>query len=414
MSTRREISLVQGALWLLLASVALLQLTLLAKAPLIGDEIVHRNQAVRFAVGYFVATPEMTQMPGYHLAIGMMMRAASEHSVFIGRASSLVAATLAALAFIRVRRALHQADARAELTAGQLLLCPIIFPYIWLFYTDIPALAATLWVFYFSVLGKHKLAGLVGLLAILTRQVSVVWVALFAAMLLFGAVRPLLVDWPKMPAGRRLLELWPYVAVGLAFLAYWYWNGSISFSTTMAYAHPDFNFGSSNFFFMLFIIGILFLPMLPVWLARFAVAARQRPLWIGLPVVLFVVYHYTFVVSNPYNYLEPNFIIRNRVLITSFVQPSAFIAMGAVACMAACAITQAGVNASRGVFLTGATLIALGASDLIEQRYYIVALALFLAMRTPESSRRERLLLTYWGVVSIALSAAVMTQILMI
>jgi alpha-1,2-glucosyltransferase len=310
---------------------------------------------------------------------------------------SMAFGVAAALGFASIRRALFPV-ADPLLPTLQFVFFPILFPFFFLFYTDVPSLALVLWTFRLALDGRHALAGAVGIAALLMRQTNVFWIAAIA-----------LLQWVELRPARGTLRaqlaaalpLWPYALPVLAFAAYWIAHGSISLSQSQVRAHPDLALHSGNLFFMLFVAGAFFVPLLPAWIARYAGAVRARPAWLLLPVALGVLYALTFKVDHLYNQILPELIVRNGILVATTRDRWAFAAFGAVAVVAGCALTQVRWQRASFALLLPLSAVFVSASWLIEQRYYLIPFALLLATRHGENPVAERVLLAWWVPVAM-------------
>ena len=395
---RSLLPILAGALFAAAAIVAALQ-----GVPL-ADEIVHYRQAQAFATGSFAVDPDLTTIPGFHAVVAAVLAALPVASLGAARGVTMVFALVAVAGFASIRRALAPAD-DWRLPTAQLLFLPILFPFAFLLYTDVPSLALVVWALRFALDGQHARAGAAGIASLLVRQTNVVWIA-------FISLLPLLDTRPGAGGAYRqrptARTLWPYaIAIG-AFAGYWLWQGRTSLSTTQAHAHPDFSLHSGNLFLMLFVAAILFAPLLPAWLARYAAAARAQPAWLAVPIVFGILYAATFRSDHPYNAFLPDIVLRNGLLRYVTGHAWASVAFGAIGVVGACALSQVRWLRPSFALLMPVSALFVCASWLIEVRYYITPLALLLALRAPEGRRAERLLLLWWMPLALALFAGMM------
>lgn len=380
----------------------------------LADEWVHYGQVRWLAEGRYELVEELTTIPGYHAVVAVVQRLAGSDALGLARAVTMAFALAAVLAFASIRRELFPAE-DPWLPASQLLFLPILFPFCFLLYTDIPSLALVLWTFRASLSRRHLLAGTLGIAALLMRQTNVVWIVFFALLQAIETIRA--ADSPVSASRTRLsalTALWPYAMPVVLFAGYWVAHGSISLSRSQVRAHPDFALHTGNLFFMLFLAGVFFLPLLPLWLRRYADAVRARPLWLVLPLFLGSLYALSFRVDHPYNFILPETILRNGVLVYVTAHRWAFVAFGLVATAAGCALSQ--IRWQRGSFALLFPIAALfvSASWLIEQRYYVIPLALLLAMRDVETPGAERALLLWWMPMATALLVGMLNAIFFI
>ncbi len=88
-----------------------------------------------------------------------------------------------------------------------------------------------------------------------------------------------------------------------------------------------------------------------------------------------------FHADNPYNTVFPNYYIRNGLLLAIDAQPLLRAAVGAVVAIAACGLAFTRLQPPAAVWLYPFAALFLAASWLIEQRYALVPLVLWLAFR---------------------------------
>jgi alpha-1,2-glucosyltransferase len=390
-ASRRQASIV--ALAALFAAAA----ALAVGGARLADEWVHYRQVEWFASGHYAVVEELTTIPGFHAIVALVHRAFGGESVGLSRSVTMVFAVIAALGFASIRRALAPTD-DPSLPTLQFIFFPILFPFCFLLYTDVPSLALVLWAFRYSLDRRHLAAGALGIAALFVRQTNIVWIGCIALLQMAPLLSPG-VSWRARL--RAAIALWPYAAGIAVFAGYWLWHGSVSLSRSQARAHPDLALHSGNLFFMLLLIGIFFLPLMPIWLSRYARSVMARPALLALPVLLGVLYATTFKVDHPYNFTLPEIILRNSVLVLVAQNRYAFVAFGVVAVAAACAISQVRWQRPSFILILLVSMLFVSASWLIEQRYYLIPIALLLALRVTENRRAERMLLALWMPVAV-------------
>jgi alpha-1,2-glucosyltransferase len=361
-----------------------------AQGELRGDEYVHFEQVLRFVRGdYRILGDALTTIPGYHLLIAAGMRALGTESLGAARILSGFALALATLAFYRLRR-----DAQScgdLLVTAQFLALPILLPFAFLVYTDTLSLAFVLWAAWAAGRQRHWFAATFLVAAMAVRQNNVLWIALFTLPLLMQA-------WQRRSAQEVVplfLSLLPYGIAGLAFVAYWLWNGSVSLSPLQAGMHPDFSLHAGNLVYFCFLAGILFaLPAAEAW-GRYWSDVRARPILLLVPLGLAIVYWLAFKVDHPYNLGQP-VALRNWLLyftLQSWVWRATF---GAVAVFGAVGLLWQRWLTPTARGLWPLTIVFLSMSWLIEQRYCLIPFALLLAWRKPSSWRCEWITLALW------------------
>jgi alpha-1,2-glucosyltransferase len=390
------------ALWTLLLAAAAVAY---GGIPL-GDEYVHQLQVHMFIEGRYTLLPYLTTIPGFHVLVAGIQKLLQTDSVGVSRLVTMAFAVLGALAFAGIRRALAPGE-DPRLATLQFVFFPILFPFLFLIYTDVPSLALVLWAFRCSLDRRHVLAGVLGIASLLVRQNNIVWIAFIALLqvLEMGSAYRSWRDWL-----RACTALWPYVVNAAAFAGFWLWRGSISLSLEQASLHPDLSLRSGNLFFMLFLFGLFFLPLLVVWFPRYARAVPSRPALLLIPVLLGILYVTTFTVDNQHNFTDPEYYLRNGVLALVTGQRWAFVGFGVVAAIAGCAISQVRWRRPGFATLIPVSMLFVSASWLIEQRYYLIPIALLLAFRVPEERRAERVLLACWIPIAAGFLFGMLTE----
>jgi alpha-1,2-glucosyltransferase len=186
----------------------------------------------------------------------------------------------------------------------------------------------------------------------------------------------------------------------IAFLAFWAWNGSISLSHEQAALHP-LTLRLGNPFFAILLAGAL-LPLQTLQgLHAYAVHARAHPWLLAVPIAVFALYWWGFHADNLYNTALPDFLPRNALLLKLDHQPAWRATAGGVVVVAACGLGHTVLRPRGAAWLYPFAALFLAASWLIEQRYAVVPLVFWLALR--EQSRRwiEYATLALWLVLTV-------------
>ena len=289
----------------------------------------------------------------------------------------------------------------------QFFCFPLLFPFFFLFYTDVPSLALVLWALRFSMSGRHRVAGLIGMASLLVRQNNVAWIA-FIALLQMLELHAAHLD--RAARLRAILALWPYAVTPAIFAAYWWWNGAISLSREQADAHPDLALHGTNVCFMLFLAAIFLSPLLPTLLQRYVEAVRARRSLLLIPALLGILYFTTFVVDHPHNLGALHLFLRNNLLNLVTVHRWAYVCFGLVVMIGACALSQVRWCRPSFILLLPVSALFVSFSWLIEQRYYLIPFSLLLALRRPEGPRAEWMLLALWAPVAVGFLYGIVTS----
>ena len=392
----------------LVATVVLAALLLALPARLIADEVVHVAQAQAFASGNWRIYPYLSTWPTLNVIVAAPLALLGSESLTAARATVASLALLAIVGFYLL--AAHFDRQSAALRTAQFFLLPIVLPYCGLVYTDIPALAAILWMFYGALTQRFAMFAVAAVLAIALRQTNIVW---FAAGLASYAYT-LHGSAPTRSARQRV----PLAALALGVILGWtatvWYRGGIALTPETQAVHGFGLAGLPNIEFAIGLGGALFLPILASTSARFSEAMR-RPRWAILFAGILLFVGVTFAAEHPYN-ADPAVIdefLHNRLLY-EIAQPPPRWVFALVVAVAAFGFALLPVVERAGSFKI--PLYAFGAASLlpislIEQRYYLPLFALVWAIRAPASAPLERtqlalnILLTIAVLVAMARSA---------
>ena len=356
------------------------------------DEITHYSQIWLFAQGDWRLLPELTTIPGYHLLVAAILKLSGAVSLQGARLASAAFGLCAAAGFHALRARLWPGT--QTLTTAQFLVLPILVPLFFLAYTDVLALALLLWATWASVNGRHWLAALLLAGLVLVRQHLVVWSGLLALFALQPTdLRHALRDWRQ-----HLPVLAPYLLPVVGFVAFWLGNGSISLSTSQAGLHPDLSLHGGNLLFALALVG----AVLPLHVLRALARALRHRLAIPLALLpaVALVFWIGFRADNPYNGVLPDFYLHNRLVLWLVADPWLRALAALLAGAASVTLATTALRPAHGRWLLAVGALFLAASWLIEFRYAMVPLVLWLALREPATRRVEVATLAGWFVLS--------------
>lgn len=392
--------------WLALAGIWAGTVVWAAGGELVGDEWVHWSQIHRFLQGDTrIYSEYLTNVPGFHWLVTALLAPWGIQSPGAARGVTALFTAAAVVLVYRIRRQLHPAD--AQITAAQFFFLPTMFVYGFLVYTDVPALALLLGALLATLREHHRAAAALLLASMAVRQNQVLWVVFLAVL----AAWPILCDGAESLRQRRLptrawlaavLErTWPYLAVFGVFCAYWAINGSIAYSAAQSrYSHPDFHPDIGNLVFLLATVALL----MPFHVAGGWRHALEGPAsrWMqaaGLAVVVLVAYALWFRVQHPSNLVLGN--MRNQLLATVAAGGWAWWGLGLLAAIAGGGLCCSPLVTGRYRLWLPFSLVFVGASWLIETRYTMIPLTLFLLFRHPQAVWQERLTLAFWCLLAL-------------
>lgn len=362
----------------------------------IGDESVHAFQISWFIQGTYQIFENVTVIPLYHATIALILKVTGAQSLEAMRVAHFLLAMLCLpVYYLLCRRLLGSTDVAMERTT-QLFFLPILFPLFFLIYTDIPALTLTLFMIERAIAGRYVQASALGLAAVLFRQTNLVWVAYAATVYLCRDKHKLISikAWRDRLAGEipALLSFGLIFLVALLFIAI---NGGIAVGDVEQHTV---SFNLSNAYFMLLVAFAVFLPWHVAQLSAIYKLLCKYP-WILFGIILIaIVYWFTYSHPHRYNSAELSYYRHNLILHYTADFPvyklAAYTAM-TWTCLSFSTIILQSQNKHELQLLAPFALLVVIPLPLIEQRYYLVALSLLLALRPPMKSRMEQISLLY-------------------
>jgi len=392
-----------------------LMLSVLPDEPLV-DEHYHLAQIRSINSDEFARVPYLTTPLGYHFSVALPARLLGVESL---RGLRAISATWALLSLVLAWFfLLRHGAARPLLRSLQVLLCPLVWPFCFLLYTDLGALTLVLAALVAFGSRSFWTAAAIGTLALAWRQTNVFWSGLLWLMALHQAgvwQTPGALNWRsllhrvRVRAVPALQSSWMLMLPLVVFVAFVILNQGVALGDREAH-----RFGQAVYpgqvFFMLLVVWLVLLPLHAANLARIVELLGRRP-WVGLLIAaLGVLYLTTFSVTHFYNLGLPEFHLRNRVL--GWMVDHHWFRLLAFAGMAwallSIAVTR--LKDPAGYWLYPVTILALLPVELIEQRYYIVPVILFLLFRQPRGATVEWSVLAWFAGLSAAVTAAIASQ----
>jgi alpha-1,2-glucosyltransferase len=368
------------------------------------DEADHFGQIALFLRGDWRLLPELTTIPGYHATVAAIMRMFGASSLDAARLVNAAFGLLAVGGFHALRRLVWPGT--ETLATAQMLVLPILVPLFFVVYTDMFALALLLWALWASVARRHFLSGLLLTVLVGVRQHEVIWAG-FAALLAIGASTA---AWNPRDWKAWLATAWPYAMPLACFLAFWYCNGSISLSQGEALLHPDLSLHMGNLYFFVLVTGMLMPLHVLAGLRDFTMKLRQQP-WIAfLPLLVFVGFWFGFRADHPYNTGYPWYYLHNRLPVAIDHQPLVRLFAAAIVAATVCGLAWTRLRPAAAYWLYAAGALFLAASWLVELRYALVPLVIWLALRQQRGRAIEYATLALWLVLAVCMFYGTVTH----
>lgn len=379
----------------------------LRQHPPFTDEVDHFAQIARFLLGDPRVLPELTTIPGYHVLVAAVLSVTGVETLDAARLANAAFGLAAAAGFHALRR--RTWPGTETLATAQFLVLPILVPLFFIVYTDVLALALLMWAAWASVARRHFLAALFATALVGVRQHEVVWVGLLVML----AVDDGLWDRVRREGMRVLSPLWPYTVPIVVFGVFWAWNGSISLSRTQAALHPDAKLHAGNPYFFVLVAGLLLPLQVLQGLPTFLSAMRDdRVPWLFAVSAALLAggFWFGFQADNPYNTAYPSYYLHNHLLLLVEQRPFARACAALIVAAASCGLAMFRLRPASAYWMLPVAFVFLAASWLVELRYAMVPLVLWLAFREHRSRAIEYATLALWFPLAVCIYFGIVTN----
>lgn len=374
--------------------------------PVLADESYHVAQIGLFLGGKWELAENLTTIPGYHVILTGLAIVFGREDITALRVYSASLSIVAILVLLRL--AALARDDRWALRVAQIVVLPILFPFLFLVYTDVTALLLVMLAFLLTQERHHWLGALAATSALAIRQSEIVWLVLAGISASVGGLwAPAHTDGVRLPKAELAKRSAGYALGALAFAGFVAWNRGVALGDRAMHPFPGLYLG--NVYFALFLSFVLLLP-LHVAQAR-PIARRIRQPSVALAIlVLGGIFAATFHVDHPYNQASMSWWLHNTVLAWLASSLWTRAAMFAAIAIAILSLSVTPLQSGAQRLLMPFALLSLVPEWQIEPRYAIMPFALFLLFRVQRSLRFEWLLISYLGVCSGALMVGLVTQ----
>lgn len=382
-------------------------LSVLSPERLLSDEGFHWIQVGGFLGGEWFIAHNITVLPAYHLTIASIMNLLGLETVTGARyVNWWITFPALALFYWMVR---SWRDGNPSALTLQFFLSPILFPFFFLVFTDMFSATLLLFSLFLTLERHYRSAAIIAGISILFRQSNVVWLVLFWLLALHdaGFFRQLgginnLADIKSLKFGEffhALRKTYLFPVFCLLFAIFVYINKGVAVGDadmhTLRMPHV------TQLFLFLFYLFLLFIPLHIKNTPAILRLMLSKPILPFLCAVIYAVYILTFDASHNYNKID--FFLRNKLIIwlhESYLNRSlAFIAM----LWALCSLAVTPLRERKYYWLYPVAALSLLPVGMIEQRYFMVPLILFMLFRRPESDRLEYLTATLYIPVTMFL-----------
>ena len=357
------------------------------------DEEVHYLQIKRFISGDNRVYEILTVIPGYHYFLSIIGKTFNFYTESEIRLLNAVIGLISVFIFLFTA---FKIEGKNGWNKGlQYLFFPILFPFFFLIYTDVLSLLLVLLMFYFVLLKKYNLGGIFGILSFFVRQNNIIWI-LFALCFVYVKENGIKYNFKGFVKTFRDCKIFVFgLFLGILFFI---WNKGFSFGDKEMHTSGIF-FG--NTFFLLFLFFFLFLPLnlSNFWKIKKFVSKNK---WIWFLIILvFIIYIRFFIVNHPYNFLGKDYFLRN-ILLQKFISGNSIKAMLFLPiAYSILSLFVAKLKKKEFYLLYPFTILSLLPMWLIEQRYYLIPLTLFILFKDEKKGWIEKTTIGIYFVLSI-------------
>jgi alpha-1,2-glucosyltransferase len=264
----------------------------LRNIDLVADERVHLSQIEMLMRGDLEIHERLTTIPGYHAAIALLARmTGTRYASELRVLSALIGLPVIAVFYLTARQLTPRFAAVATL---QFAFLPVLFPLFFVLYTDAFSLLLILLAVLLALHHHRNAAAAVAIISVLVRQTNIFGLALVLGLVYLGDHG---LARPREPLATSLRRNVVFV-LGLAgFAVFAVVNRGVAVGDR--WAHP-LKLSLGNVYLFLF---LYFFLVLPVHLAdlKSALARLADRRMLGLSLLLYGVFMFTFTSDHPYN-----------------------------------------------------------------------------------------------------------------
>lgn len=354
---------------------------LVVKNLLLVDEKDSWAQILLFTKEWALS-PNIPSVRGYHILLTFLLRIFNNNS-FVFLRTLGVFINLLSIPVIYLTARLIDAKT-AKLTTLQFGFLPILSPFLSLTYNDVFSLTLVIFSVYLLLKGRYYLSGLVAILSMSIRQNNIIWLLFSLAFILL-----------KTNGGWRkgVVHLFGIVL----FIYFVIINRGVVVGDRQFHPLTISNLG--NVYLMLFLIFFLFLPVFLNSLTRIVEFLKQNRIVVLAIFITYFIFMKTF--SNPHPFNQSTYFLRNRILIfftKSDIYMSFFFIFVVVSILT---VFVNHYHFKIGPLIFIFSLISLVPLTLVEQRYYLIPLSLWLLFRKKVNPAVELTVLLLFIVYSL-------------
>ena len=368
---------------------------LIKDSHLIADEKVHYEQITFLIQGSNTLNPYLTTLPGYHTTIAILASPFNSYPIPLIRTLSFLISLTSIIVFYFTAKEINKSS--AELKTLQYAFLPILFPLFFLIYTDVLSLLLVMLSFLLLLKNKHFLATLIGITSITIRQTNIIWLG-FIFLIPYIEKNGFKLKIKEIK--NHIKKYWLFLIGFLLFALFIMINKGVAIGDKGM--HP-LTLQLGNIYFSLFLFFFLFLPLNIKNLPKIIKLIKRNKSIIHNLLGLLIIFLFTFNLTHPYNQEIYSFWLRNKILL--YFSSSLFLKIIFFIPIAYSILSLAVIKLHKKSFylIYPITILFLLPSPLIEQRYYLIPLALFILTKKKNSNLVEYSTILIYMIISTIL-----------
>jgi alpha-1,2-glucosyltransferase len=335
---------------------------------------------------------EISAMPTYFYVMAMLSKLAGNGVVGAVRAITLLFSFITIGVFYLCAKIMS--PKKSAIKTLQFVFLPVLFIFFFLLYTEVFSLLFVLLAFYYVLKKNYLVAGVFGIISMAVRQNNVMWLAFISVFIYVEANG---FTFSMALAKEHLRKTWVFVLGFILFVAFVIWNGGVAIGD--ADKHPG-KLSVGNIYFSLFTFVVIFLPLViaklkEIWLLLKSNKAAQ--LFVFVSALLFYLF---FKCDHPYNNIDADFFLRNMML--SFFMQNTLLqwVFFAISLLGALCLMTIKLHEKEYYLMYAFAVLFLLPSWLIDVRYYIIPLVLFVLFKKESNKYVEHVTIIYFLVMS--------------
>jgi len=397
-------------IYLVIILVTIAGVCLIYQKEQVVDEPIHYLQIRHFIDKDYTMVGGLTVPPGYHAIIATLMG-------FLGLISSDSARLITALFLSITLIPAFYAITRSWRKTLQFFFFPLMFIYYFLIYTDLMSLLFILMAIVALNYNKYNWSGIFFICSMFIRQNNIIWLLYGLAFIIieyYINTRPWSWDWKSLLEKKIVLlkQTWTYIIGIILILVFIILNKGLVIGDRGS--HP-LGLYTTNIYYMLFIVFLMFLP---------SIILRVKDMWdwitkhviLSIGIVIIGILLSLFNLSNNHWYnnqiingsVMNTGVIHNIIMMWAVTNPLTRILFFIPIIIAVFYLIIAKLKYPINYLIYPFSILTVITSQMVESRYYIIPLALFLAFREEGTDREEYYLLGYFILLAVIMFTGIL------